>query len=205
MKVANNSATSIRVRTYTSQSGSSIISDNYIENYNYAGIFLNGSSYCNITGNILKDTGWGIYSEKAETQYNKVSNNYILRGTGTSADYPSGKYTIYIVAGTYNYFSDNYIPGKNYVNKIKNAGAIFIGHYSPEALGDYMAGPNHVLPTVGTSRFFSPLGVDDFIKKSSLIQFTKESANMLISDVDTFAMAEGLEMHALSARVRGEE
>ena len=68
-----------------------------------------------------------------------------------------------------------------------------------------MAGPNHVLPTVGTSRFFSPLGVDDFIKKSSLIQFTKESANMLINDVDTFAMAEGLEMHALSARVRGEE
>ncbi|MCI5583062.1 MAG: histidinol dehydrogenase [Anaeroplasma sp.] len=93
----------------------------------------------------------------------------------------------------------------NYIEKIKNAGAIFIGHYSPEALGDYMAGPNHVLPTVGTSRFFSPLGVDDFIKKSSLIQFTKESANMLISDVDTFAMAEGLEMHALSARVRGEE
>lgn len=89
-----------------------------------------------------------------------------------------------------------------YVDEIKNAGAIFIGHYSPEALGDYMAGPNHVLPTVGTARFFSPLGVDDFIKKSSLISFTKASAQMLISDVDAFAMAEGLEMHALSARVR---
>ena len=89
-----------------------------------------------------------------------------------------------------------------YVDEIKNAGAIFIGHYSPEALGDYMAGPNHVLPTAGTARFFSPLGVDDFIKKSSLISFTKASAQMLISDVDAFAMAEGLEMHALSARVR---
>ena len=65
-----------------------------------------------------------------------------------------------------------------------------------------MAGPNHVLPTAGTARFFSPLGVDDFIKKSSLISFTKASAQMLISDVDAFAMAEGLEMHALSARVR---
>ena len=92
----------------------------------------------------------------------------------------------------------------DYVDDIKNAGAIFIGHYSPEALGDYMAGPNHVLPTVGTSRFFSPLGVDDFIKKSSLISFTKEAAKNLIDDVDTFAMAEGLEMHALSARVRRE-
>ncbi|MGM9970735.1 MAG: histidinol dehydrogenase [Anaeroplasma sp.] len=93
---------------------------------------------------------------------------------------------------------------EKYIDKIRNAGAIFIGHYSPEALGDYMAGPNHVLPTVGTARFFSPLGVDDFIKKSSLIEFTKEAAKMLISDVDAFAMAEGLEMHALSARLRGE-
>lgn len=92
----------------------------------------------------------------------------------------------------------------DYVDEIDNAGAIFIGHYSPESLGDYMAGPNHVLPTVGTARFFSPLGVDDFIKKSSLISFTKESALKLIDDVDTFAMKEGLEMHALSARVRGE-
>lgn len=92
----------------------------------------------------------------------------------------------------------------NYVDKINNAGAIFIGHYSPESLGDYMAGPNHVLPTVATSRFFSPLGVDDFIKKTSLISFTKEAAMKLIDDVDAFANAEGLQMHALSARVRGE-
>lgn len=93
----------------------------------------------------------------------------------------------------------------NYIDEIENAGAIFIGHYSPESLGDYMAGPNHVLPTVGTSRFFSPLGVDDFIKKTSLISFTKDAAMKLIDDVDTFANAEGLEMHALSARVRGEQ
>ncbi len=90
----------------------------------------------------------------------------------------------------------------DYIDDIENAGAIFIGHYSPESLGDYMAGPNHVLPTVQTARFFSPLGVDDFIKKSSLISFSKESAEKLIDDVDIFAMAEGLEMHALSARVR---
>ncbi len=91
------------------------------------------------------------------------------------------------------------------VDKLTNAGAIFIGHYSVEALGDYMAGPNHTLPTCGTARFFSPLGVDDFIKKTSLIEFDKESARALANDVDTFAKAEGLEMHALSARLRGEE
>lgn len=92
-----------------------------------------------------------------------------------------------------------------YVDIVQNAGAVFIGHYSPEALGDYMAGPNHVLPTVGTARFFSPLGVDDFIKKSSLICFSREASLKLVDDVDAFAMAEGLEMHALSARVRREE
>ncbi len=91
------------------------------------------------------------------------------------------------------------------IDKLTNAGAIFIGHYSVEALGDYMAGPNHVLPTCGTARFFSPLGVDDFIKKTSLIKFDKASAKSLANDVDTFAKAEGLEMHALSARLRGED
>ena len=67
-----------------------------------------------------------------------------------------------------------------------------------------MAGPNHVLPTVGTARFFSPLGVDDFIKKSSLLEFSYSACQELIDDVDTFANAEGLTMHALSARVRKE-
>jgi histidinol dehydrogenase len=93
---------------------------------------------------------------------------------------------------------------RSIVKDIDNAGAIFIGHYAAEALGDYMAGPNHVLPTVGTARFFSPLGVDDFIKKSSLLEFSFEACQELIDDVDCFAEAEGLGMHALSARVRKE-
>ena len=94
---------------------------------------------------------------------------------------------------------------RDYVNKIDNAGAIFIGHYTAEAYGDYMAGPNHVLPTCGTARYFSPLGVDDFIKKTSLIEFNKETALKLLDDVDTFAKEESLEMHALSARIRKEK
>lgn len=94
---------------------------------------------------------------------------------------------------------------RDYIEKVKNAGAIFVGHYSAEAFGDYMAGPNHVLPTVGTAKFFSPLGVDDFIKKSSIIEFNKASVANLVDDVDTFAQAESLEMHAYSARLRGEK
>ena len=94
---------------------------------------------------------------------------------------------------------------RNYIDRIENAGAIFVGHYSAESFGDYMAGPNHVLPTVGTARFFSPLNVDDFIKKSSIIEFDKASVKDLVDDVDAFAQAEGLEMHAYSARLRGEE
>lgn len=90
----------------------------------------------------------------------------------------------------------------DYLDDIKNAGAIFLGHYTPEALGDYMAGPNHVLPTVKTSRFFSPLGVDDFIKKSSILNFTKEAFLKYASKVARFADEEGLQMHAESARVR---
>jgi histidinol dehydrogenase len=93
---------------------------------------------------------------------------------------------------------------RSIVKDIDNAGAIFIGHYAAEALGDYMAGLNHVFPTVGTARFFSPLGVDDFIKKSSLLEFSFEACQELIDDVDCFAEAEGLGMHALSARVRKE-
>ena len=90
----------------------------------------------------------------------------------------------------------------DYVDQIKNAGAIFLGHYTPEALGDYMAGPNHVLPTVKTSRFFSPLGVDDFIKKSSILNFTKEALDKYNDKVARFADEEGLQMHAMSVRVR---
>lgn len=90
----------------------------------------------------------------------------------------------------------------SYLPKIKNAGAIFLGHYTPEPLGDYMAGPNHVLPTGGTSRFFSPLSVDDFIKKSSILSFDKNSIKAIGEDVISFAHAEGLDAHANSVKVR---
>ena len=80
--------------------------------------------------------------------------------------------------------------------KIQNAGAIFLGHFTPEPLGDYMAGPNHVLPTGGTARFFSPLSIDDYIKKSSIISFSEDALKALGKDVIKFAEAEGLTAHA---------
>lgn len=91
-----------------------------------------------------------------------------------------------------------------YLGYVKNAGAIFLGNYTPEALGDYMAGSNHVLPTGGSARFFSPLGVDDFVKKSSIISFNKQSFDCLSEKVIKFAKAEGLDAHALSLEVRNE-
>lgn len=90
------------------------------------------------------------------------------------------------------------------MTKIRNAGAIFIGEYSSEPLGDYFAGPNHVLPTNGTAKFFSPLGVDDFIKKSSVIYFSKEALDPLHEDIIKFAKAEQLIAHANSIAVRFE-
>ncbi len=89
--------------------------------------------------------------------------------------------------------------------KIQNAGAIFIGEYSSEPLGDYFAGPNHVLPTNGTAKFFSPLSVDDFIKKSSIIYYSKEALEPIQKDIIAFAKAEQLTAHANSIRVRFEE
>lgn len=91
------------------------------------------------------------------------------------------------------------------MTKIKNAGAIFIGEYSSEPLGDYFAGPNHVLPTNGTAKFFSPLSVDDFIKKSSVISYSKEALETIHKDIIAFAEAEGLTAHANSIKVRFEE
>ncbi|NMA83092.1 MAG: histidinol dehydrogenase [Epulopiscium sp.] len=85
---------------------------------------------------------------------------------------------------------------------IKNAGAIFLGEYSPEPLGDYMAGPNHVLPTNGTAKFFSPLSVDDFVKKSSVIAFNKDALKALHKDIEYFAEAEALTAHANAVKVR---
>jgi histidinol dehydrogenase len=86
--------------------------------------------------------------------------------------------------------------------RIRNAGAIFLGHFTPEAAGDYLAGPNHTLPTGGTARFFSPLSVDDFVKKSSLIYFAEEGLNRLGKDIVRIAGLEGLEAHARSVSIR---
>ncbi len=88
------------------------------------------------------------------------------------------------------------------LGRIRNACAIFMGHFTPEAVGDYLAGPNHVLPTQGTARFFSPLGVDDFVKKSSLLSFTEESLSKLSASVLELASIEGLTAHARSVKVR---
>ena len=88
------------------------------------------------------------------------------------------------------------------MTRIRNAGAFFIGEYSSEPLGDYFAGPNHVLPTNGTAKFFSPLSVDDFIKKSSIISYSREALEAIHGDIETFAEAEHLTAHANSIRVR---
>ena len=88
------------------------------------------------------------------------------------------------------------------MTKVKNAGAIFLGEYASEPLGDYFAGPNHVLPTNGTAKFFSPLSVDDFIKKSSIISYSREALEPIHEDIIRFAKAEGLTAHANSIAVR---
>ncbi len=90
------------------------------------------------------------------------------------------------------------------MTRIKNAGAMFLGEYSSEPLGDYFAGPNHVLPTNGTARFFSPLGVDDFIKKSSIISYSRDALENVYKDIMKFAESEGLTAHANSVKVRFE-
>lgn len=88
------------------------------------------------------------------------------------------------------------------MTRVKNAGAMLLGEYSSEPLGDYFAGPNHVLPTNGTAKFFSPLSVDDFIKKSSIISFSREALEPMSQDIQKFAKAEGLTAHANSIKVR---
>ena len=90
------------------------------------------------------------------------------------------------------------------MTKIQNAGAIFMGEYSSEPLGDYFAGPNHVLPTNGTARFFSPLNVDDFMKKTSIISYSREALEKVHKDIELFAEREGLTAHANSIKVRYE-
>ena len=89
-----------------------------------------------------------------------------------------------------------------YIHKPKTAGALFLGHYTPEALGDYMAGPNHVLPTIGTARFSSPLNTMDFMKKTTILCYNKEAFLAVQDDVSRFAKSEGLTAHARSAEIR---
>ena len=93
----------------------------------------------------------------------------------------------------------------DYLDSVRHAGSIFMGKYCPESLGDYFAGPNHTLPTSGTARFSSPLGVDDFIKKTQFTYYTKDALQKVAQDVATFARAEGLTAHAKSAVIRMEE
>ena len=88
------------------------------------------------------------------------------------------------------------------VNKVRNAGSVFLGHFTTEPLGDYLAGPNHTLPTSGTAKFASPLSVDDFRKKTQICYFTKEKELSVARDVALFARSEGLEAHARAALVR---
>ena len=89
-----------------------------------------------------------------------------------------------------------------YIPKIKNAGAIFLGEYTPEPVGDYFAGPNHTLPTSGTAKFSSPLGTYDFMKKSSLLYYNKEALRNIKDEVISFTEAEGLSAHGNSIKVR---
>ena len=92
-----------------------------------------------------------------------------------------------------------------YIGKLDNVGSLFLGQYAPEPLGDYYAGPNHVLPTSGTARFFSPLSVDSFIKKSSYIYYTKQALNEAADDIILVAEREQLTAHANSIKVRIED
>ena len=93
----------------------------------------------------------------------------------------------------------------DYLDSIRHAGSVFMGRYCPEALGDYMAGPNHTLPTSGTAKFSSPLSVDDFVKKTQYSYFTKDALADLAYDVEYFALREGLTAHSKSAVIRLED
>ncbi len=93
----------------------------------------------------------------------------------------------------------------DYLDRVRHAGSIFMGKYTPEALGDYFAGPNHTLPTSGSARFSSPLGVEDFVKRSQIIYYTEDALKKVSDKVGYFAKKEGLDAHARSATVRGEK
>lgn len=146
-------------------------------------------------------------AEEVEKQLQELSRESIARKSWES-------YGAVIIAGSLNEaidFSNRIAPEhlELAVNdpfailpQIKNAGAIFMGHYTPEAAGDYLAGPNHTLPTGGTARFFSPLSVDDFVKKSSIVYFSEGGLNRLGRDIVRISALEGLEAHGKSVFIR---
>lgn len=157
---------------------------------------------------ITTDRGFGErVAAEVEKQLKKLSRREIARKSWET-------YGAVIVAGSLDeaiQFSNRIAPEHlelavadpfAILPKIKNAGAIFMGHFTPEAAGDYLAGPNHTLPTGGTARFFSPLSVDDFVKKSSIVYFSETGLNRLGNDIVRIAELEGLEAHGKSVSIR---
>jgi histidinol dehydrogenase len=153
-----------------------------------------------------REFGTAVATE-VETQLKELSRESIARKSWES-------YGAIIVAGTLAEaieFSNRIAPEHlelavadpfAILPQIRNAGAIFMGHYTPEAAGDYLAGPNHTLPTGGTARFFSPLSVDDFVKKSSIVSFSREGLQRLGGDIVRISGLEGLEAHGKSVSIR---
>ena len=149
-------------------------------------------------------------SEEVDGFLNELSRSEIIRKSLDNYGYILVADTMEEVIGIANEIASEHleIQTKNpydIMTRIRNAGAIFIGEYSSEPLGDYFAGPNHVLPTNGTAKFFSPLSVDDFIKKSSIIAYSQEALGAIHTDIEKFAEAEHLTAHANSIKVRFEK
>jgi histidinol dehydrogenase len=157
---------------------------------------------------ITTDTGFGERTAaEVEKQLKKLSRMSIARASWD-------KFGAVIVAGSLDEaiaFSNRIAPEHlelavadpfAILPRIRNAGAIFLGHFTPEAAGDYLAGPNHTLPTGGTARFFSPLSVDDFVKKSSIVSFSEQGLKRLGPDIVRIAGLEGLEAHGRSVSIR---
>ena len=149
-------------------------------------------------------------SEEVDGFLNELSRSEIIRKSLDNYGYILVADTMEEVIDIANEIASEHLEIKtknpyDIMTRIRNAGAIFIGEYSSEPLGDYFAGPNHVLPTNGTAKFFSPLSVDDFIKKSSIIAYSQEALGAIHTDIEKFAEAEHLTAHANSIKVRFEK
>jgi histidinol dehydrogenase len=187
-----------------------VINDGSGEPAHVAADLLSQAEHDELASSILITTSRSFgerVAEEVERQLAELSRESIARASWE-------KFGAIIIAGTLDEavaFSNRIAPEHlelAVVNpfavmpRIRNAGAIFLGHFTPEAAGDYLAGPNHTLPTGGTARFFSPLSVDDFVKKSSLIYFAEEGLERLGKDIVRIAGLEGLEAHARSVSIR---